>query len=138
MAERSAILRPMNRLSTEKRAALVAALVEGNSVRATARMTDVAFNTVLKFVVDIGGACAYHFMTDLAERLTNRVQLTTDGHKAYLFAVAGAFGADNIDYAMLVKLYGTTITGEKPGTTETRYSPPMCLGARPEAKFGDP
>ncbi|HEX9420789.1 MAG TPA: hypothetical protein VGA81_17160 [Methylomirabilota bacterium] len=48
----------MNRLTTEKRAALVAALVEGSSVRATARMTDVAFNTVLKFVVDIGTACA--------------------------------------------------------------------------------
>src|SRR5256885_15375089 len=64
--------------------------------------------------------------------------MTTDGHKACLFAVAGAFGANNIDCAMLVKLYGTTITGEKPGTAETRYSPPMCLGARPEAKFGDP
>ena len=52
------MLCPMKRLSTEKRATLVAALVEGNSVRATARMTDVAFNTVLKFVVDIGTACA--------------------------------------------------------------------------------
>src|SRR5213082_153868 len=57
MAERSAILPLMNRLSTERRAALVAALVEGNSVRATARMTDTSFNCVLRFVVDIGKVC---------------------------------------------------------------------------------
>src|SRR6266852_5709186 len=48
---------------------------------------------------------AMAFMDDLASRLANRVQLTTDGHRAYLEAVEGAFGAD-IDYAMLVKLYG--------------------------------
>jgi IS1 family transposase len=45
------------------------------------------------------------FMDDLASRFANRVQLTSDGHKAYLEAVEGGFGAD-IDYAMLVKLYG--------------------------------
>jgi hypothetical protein len=142
----------MNKLSTARRTQLVAALVEGNSVRATARMTDVAFNTVLKFVVDIGtvcrrfldeqmrdlpckrvqadeiwqfcyakdrnlpdsirgkpgvgsvwtwiaidadtklvptfhvgtrsGECAYEFISDLAGRLRNRVQLTTDGYRA--------------------------------------------------------
>jgi hypothetical protein len=44
-------------------------------------------------------------MDDLASRLANRVQLTSDGHKAYLEAVEGAFGAD-VDYAQLVKLYG--------------------------------
>ena len=70
-------------------------------------------------------------MRDLASRLANRVQLTTDGHKAYLEAVEGAFGAD-IDYAMLVKLYGTEPAGE------ARYSPPKCVGTRTEVKQGNP
>src|SRR5712671_2084988 len=61
------------------------------------------------------------FMDDLASRLANRVQLTSDGHRAYLEAVEGAFGAD-IDYAQLVKIYGTPPEGEK------RYSPPECIG----------
>src|SRR5437762_2659733 len=64
----------MNRLSTEKRAALVAALVEGNSVRATARMTDVAFNTVLKFVVDIGNACAAFYDQSMQNLSCRRIQ----------------------------------------------------------------
>ncbi len=64
---------------------------------------------------------AYTFMRDLASRLTNRIQLTTDGHGAYLSAVDGAF-EHNIDYAMLVKKYGTAPEAEK------RYSPPICLG----------
>lgn len=75
--------------------------------------------------------CAYEFMTDLASRLRGRVQLTTDGHKAYLGAVHAGFGRD-IDYAMLVKLYGDAPEGE------TRYSPPKCVGARPEVKCGNP
>jgi IS1 family transposase len=66
--------------------------------------------------------CAYEFMTDLASRVATRVQLTTDGHKAYINAVADAFGPGNIDYAMLVKLFGETPAG--PG----RYSPPACIG----------
>ena len=53
------------------------------------------------------GLAAYDFMQDLASRLANRVQLTTDGHAAYLNAVESAFGS-NIDYAMLVKIYGET------------------------------
>ena len=65
---------------------------------------------------------ANEFMRDVAGRLANRVQLTTDGLKAYLDAVEGAFGAD-IDYAMLVKLYGDT-----PGP-KGRYSPAECTGA---------
>ena len=201
----------MNKLSTEKRAQLVASLVEGNSLRATARINDVAFNTVLKFAVDIGKACAdfldtsmvdltsqriqcdeiwqfcyakdknvpdhmrprrspmtpgcataqvgsvwtwiaidadtklvpafhvgtrdahcaYHFMMDLAPRLRNRVQLTTDGHKPYLSAVAHGFGQD-VDFAQLVKLFGET-KGD-PG----RYSPPQCIGTRTEVQCGDP
>jgi hypothetical protein len=63
------------------------------------------------------------FMDDLRDRLANRVQLTTDGHKAYLEAVEGAFGGD-VDYAMLVKMYGESPEAEK------RYSPAQCIGAR--------
>lgn len=65
---------------------------------------------------------ALTFMTDLADRLSNRIQLTTDGHHAYLTAVDAAFERQ-IDYAMLVKKYGTAPEAEK------RYSPPICLGA---------
>jgi IS1 family transposase len=65
---------------------------------------------------------AYTFVSDLADRLTNRIQLTTDGHHAYLTAVDAAFDRQ-IDYAMLVKKYGTVPEAEK------RYSPPICLGA---------
>jgi IS1 family transposase len=192
----------MNKLSTDRRTQLIAALVEGNSIRSTARMTDVAFNTVLKFVVDIGkvcrafldremrdlpcrrvqadeiwqfcyakdrnlpdsmrgtpgvgsvwtwiaidadtklvpvfhvgtrsGECAYEFISDLAGRLRNRVQLTTDGHRAYLDAVDTAIGFHQIDYAMLIKLYGST------PTDEARYSPPKCTGTRMEWISGQP
>ena len=164
----------MNQLSTEKRAAVVAALVEGNSLRGTARLTDVARMTVEKLLRDLGTACAeyhdahvrnlksqriqcdeiwsfvgakaknvpeakrgewgdvwtwtaidadsklivgyrigqrtavdaYDFMQDVAARLANRVQLTTDNLKVYLNAVDYAFGID-IDYAMLEKRYGS-------------------------------
>lgn len=74
---------------------------------------------------------ALEFMDDLRGRLANRVQLTTDGHKAYLQAVEEAFGAD-IDYAMLVKLYG-----EGP-QSETRYSPAECIGFRKDIVAGRP
>jgi IS1 family transposase len=191
----------MNKLDTKKCAQVVAALVEGNSIRATVRMTGVAKNTITKLLVELGAACASYldnnlrnlsckrvqcdeiwsfigakeknatpelrkrgytgdvwtwiamdadtklvcsffvgarhsmaakeFMTDLAGRLANRVQLTTDGHKAYLNAVAGAF-ENNIDYAMLVKLYGA----ERPG--EARYSPAECVGCKPQPISGDP
>ncbi len=202
----------MNQLDTAQRARIVSALCEGNSVRATCRMTDNAKGTVLKLLADVGTACAeyqdevmrdlpcqrvqcdeiwsfvyakeknvpeakrpkrsfaksacegkdlvgsvwtwtaidadtklvpaFHigtrdawcaceFMTDLAKRLRGRVQLTTDGHRAYLEAVHAGFGVD-IDYAMLVKLYGTEPAGE------ARYSPPKCIGTRMEVKQGDP
>jgi len=65
--------------------------------------------------------CAASFVNDLASRLATRVQLTTDGHRAYLDAVDGAFGGQ-VDYAMLVKLYGSDPEGEK------RYSPAKCIG----------
>lgn len=190
----------MNILSTEQRARIVAALVEGNSMRAVSRMTGVARNTINKLLVDLGRACseyqdkafrdlpckriqcdeiwsfvgakekntseekaegwgdvwtwvaldadtklvptwyigtrdagaAYHFMHDLAERLANRVQLTTDGHKAYLNAVEDAFGA-NIDYALLIKIYGNAPEGG-----EVRYSPAQCMGTRRVVQSGKP
>jgi IS1 family transposase len=191
----------MNKLATADRVRVLAALVEGNSIRATVRMTGVAKNTIVKLLVDIGTACAaYHdkhvrniksnriqcdeiwsfvgkkqknvpqsqqgqfgvgdvwtwtaldadtklmvsyavglrdagyaheFMQDLSERLANRVQLTTDGHKAYLDAVEEAFVGE-VDYAMLVKIYGA----ERPG--EARYSPAICTGCKPTAINGDP
>ncbi|MEQ1540991.1 MAG: IS1 family transposase [Novosphingobium sp.] len=76
--------------------------------------------------------CANQFMDDLAWRLANRVQLTTDGLKAYVEAVEGAFGM-NVDYGMLVKLYG-----EGPLSPERRYSPMECIGARKRRVTGNP
>ncbi len=76
---------------------------------------------------------AMAFMDDLRARLANRVQLTTDGLKAYLEAVEGAFGGD-IDYAMLIKLYGEPASR----TDQRRYSPAICTGARRERVEGDP
>jgi IS1 family transposase len=75
---------------------------------------------------------AYHFMHDLKSRLANRVQLTTDGHRAYLNAVEDAFGAE-IDYAMLQKIYG-----EAPEDSEMRYSPAQCMGTRRAIISGNP
>jgi transposase-like protein len=66
---------------------------------------------------------AMAFMDDLSSRLALRVQLTSDGHGAYLQAVEGAFGDDN-DYAMLVKIYGAASDSMK-----GRYSPAECVGA---------
>jgi IS1 family transposase len=77
------------------------------------------------------GDYAMAFMDDVAKRLVNRVQLTSDGHKSYLEAVEGAFGGD-VDYAMLVKLYGAT-----PGPAG-RYSPAECTGIRKAAIEGKP
>lgn len=90
---------------------------------------------ILAFEVgDRSARTARDFMFNLADRLANRVQLTTDGHGAYLKAVGDAFAAD-IDYAMLVKQYG-----EPQGVTpsERRYSPAECTGAIKEPIFGKP
>jgi IS1 family transposase len=192
----------MNRLSVERRARVLAALVEGNSVRATGRMTGTAKGTILKLLADAGAACssyqdatlrdlsckglecdeiwafchskernvspehqgqlgfgdvwtwtaidsdtklipswfvgrrdadsAAYFMEDLASRLANRVQLTTDGLNLYVNAVEDAFGWNGVDYAMLVKIYGQAPEGQR------RYSPPVCLGAEKEWKMGRP
>jgi IS1 family transposase len=192
----------MNKLTTEKRCAVVRALVEGCSIRATVRMTGVAKNTIVKLLADLGtacsefqdqalrhlpcerlqldeiwsfvyskeknvpadkrgefgfgdvwtwtaidadsklvpswlvgsrdGACATEFVTDLAKRLSHRVQITSDGHKAYLQAVEDAFGWD-VDYAMLVKMYGSPTTEE-----QRKYSPAECTGCKKEAIRGNP
>src|SRR5438445_1822397 len=191
----------MNCLAIEKRAQVVAALVEGSSINATCRMTGVAKHTVLKLLKDLGcAAAAYHdfnvgklrvrrvqcdeiwafiyakqknvsleqmqqgagdvwtwtaicadtkliisytlgdrgagtataFMQDVAARITNRVQLTTDGHHVYVDAVEDAFGAD-IDYAMLQKIYGAPSDAEM-----RRYSPATCIGCKTAVVTGDP
>lgn len=76
---------------------------------------------------------ALAFMDDLASRLANRVQLTTDGHKAYLQAVEESFGAD-IDYAMLVKMYGPS----PDCGPARRYSPAECTGIQKRKIVGNP
>jgi len=179
----------------------VAALVEGNSIRSTVRMTGVAKNTIAKLLGDLGIACAayhdkyvrnlrvrrlqadeiwcfvgakaknvtpeqelagwgdtwtwvgidadsklcvsyfvggrdsdcaYEFMQDCAERIRGRVQVTTDGHRAYLEAVEGAFGME-VDYAQLQKIYGA------PSEIEARrYSPARCIGSDMKVVSGNP
>jgi IS1 family transposase len=191
----------MNILQKEKRVQVISALVEGNSIRATVRMTGVAKNTVVKLLVEIGKVCseyqnqalrnlpckrlqcdeiwsfcyakeknvpaskkgqfgfgdvwtwtaicadtklipswmigtrgagtAYEFMHDLANRLSRRVQLTTDGHRVYVDAVESAFGTE-IDYAMLVKLYG------QDRDKEATYSPAKVLSCRSVPITGNP
>ncbi len=187
---------------TEKRAQIIGCLVEGNSIRATVRMTGAAKNTVTKLLCDLGFACvayqdrtmrdlpcttiqcdeiwaycyskqknipeehrgtfgygdvwtwtaicadtklvpswlvgernlpdAQAFMYDLQRRLSHRVQLTTDGHGAYLKAVDRAFGRQGVDYAMLQKLYGNEPEAEK------RYSPAVCIDAIARPVQGSP
>src|SRR5271157_2199314 len=190
----------MNTLSNEGRIRVVAALVEGDSIRSTSRMTGVARNTVTKLLVDLGVACmkfhdkfvrnvrvkrlqcdeiwayigakaknvspekkeigwgdvwtwvgidadtklvvsylvggrgadwAMDFMQDCAERIVGRVQITTDGYKAYLEAVESAFGMD-VDYAQLQKIYGASNEPEK------RYSPATCIGCDMKTVSGNP
>jgi IS1 family transposase len=191
----------MNKLSLERRTQIVSALVEGNSLRATARIAGANINTVMWLMADIGKACeeyqrrvlrnlpcrriqcdeiwsfcyskaknvpeekrgqfgfgdvwtwtalcadtklvpcwlvglrdagtAHAFIDDLAGRLANRIQLTTDGHRVYVDAVESAFGSE-IDYAMLVKMYG-----EDP-KADTKYSPSQCIGAQAVTITGRP
>jgi IS1 family transposase len=191
-----------NVLSTAKRAAVISALVEGNSIRATVRMTGVAKNTVVKLLVELAGVCqsyadehlrdlpckrlqvdeiwafcyskaknvptekrgvfgygdvwtfcaidadsklvpswlvgsrdvgcATEVMQDLVGRLSNRVQITTDGLKAYVSAVEEAFGGD-VDFAQLHKIYAAA-----PNGPETRYSPAECTGCEKRVVTGNP
>jgi IS1 family transposase len=77
------------------------------------------------------GAAALDFVSDLAPRLASRVQITSDGHKAYLEAIEETFGAD-VDYAQLVKIYGEASEGQR------RYSPAVCTGAIKHRVEGKP
>jgi IS1 family transposase len=192
----------MNQLTTGKRAAVIAALVEGNSLRGTARLTGVARMTIEKLLRDLGAACAayhdgkvrglqsrriqcdeiwafvgakaknvpeekrgqwgdvwtwtaidadsklivgyrvgqrtavdaYDFMQDVAARLTNRVQLTTDAFKVYLNAVDYAFGVD-VDFATLEKHYGSYVTN---GSAAHRYTPAKITGMKAAVVSGSP
>lgn len=74
---------------------------------------------------------AHDFVADLASRMADRIQLTSDGYKLYVNAVEAAFGAD-VDYAMLVKIYGDNVEGQK------RYSPAQCTGAVKQEMVGKP
>ena len=193
----------MNKLTREKRIQIINAIVEGNSIRATCRMTDTSKGAVLKLLPEIGKACAeyqdkvlrnltskriqcdeiwnfcyakeknvpeemkgkfgvgdvwtwiaidadtklvpcwlvgkrdagyaFQFISDLSYRLANRIQLTTDGHRAYMTAVEDVFGID-VDYAMLVKLYGDSSANGP----DRRYSQGEVLHARKEAMIGNP
>jgi IS1 family transposase len=196
----------VNRLSRERRVAILAALTEGTSISATARQVGVSKVTVLKLLAEIGPVCleyqrkalvnlpcktlqadevwsfisckernvrgqdrgtwrgdcwtwtaicadtklipCWHvgardaeaarlFMEDLASRLANRVQLTTDGHGAYLRAVEEAFGWNGVDYAMLVKLYGKPMEDSE-NQTARRYSPPKVIAIEKQWVMGKP
>jgi IS1 family transposase len=98
--------------------------------------TFAAIDADTKLVISwlVGGrdaGCAANFLQDLERRLSNRIQLTTDGHKMYLTAVPDAFGSD-LDYAQLVKIFGSDTEGQK------RYSPAQCLGTKRVEGIGSP
>jgi len=82
-------------------------------------------------VGDRSGDTAKLFVADLAARLANRVQITSDGHRAYVEAIEAAFGTE-VDFAQLVKIYGQTSEGQK------RYSPPECVGCERHRITGRP
>lgn len=84
------------------------------------------------FIGGRDGECAMMFVDDLRQRLANRIQLTSDGHKAYLEAVEGAFG-DDVDYAILHKVYGSS-----PESAKGKYSPAECIGAEKHRVTGEP
>ena len=84
------------------------------------------------FVGDRAAQSAIAFTDDLASRLANRVQITTDGHAPYIGAIEGSFGSD-ADYARLIKIYG-----KAPGGVTGRYSPPECIGTQTQIVEGNP
>jgi IS1 family transposase len=87
---------------------------------------------ILSYVVgDRSGQSAMMLMDDLRDRITNRVQITTDGHKAYLEAVEGGFG-DDVNFAQLVRIYGPTMAAP------ARYSPAECTGIKKTRITGNP
>ena len=93
---------------------------------------DADFKPPVSFLVgDRTTDSAFRFVDDLRSRLSNRVQLTSDGHRPYLAAVDTVFG-DDVDYAMLNKIYGAAPKGDK------RYSPAKCIGAQKKRITGEP
>lgn len=185
-------------LSTERKLAVISAMVEGNSIRSVERMTGVHRDTIMRLVVSVGDRCgqllnermrrlpcrivqmdeiwtyvgkkerkvdvednpllvgdqyvfvamdsetkivpcfrvgkrtaanAWYFVRDLEQRLAGRVQLTTDGFRPYINAVEDAFGT-NVDYAMLVKLYGKDAAEP--------YAPAQIVQSLPIPVMGDP
>lgn len=107
------------------------------TLRRSSRWVRTAIDADIKLVMSwlVGGRDSEYAMAlihDLSRRLANRVQLTSDGHRAYLEPVEGAFGGE-VDYAMLVKIYGTS-----PDSAKGRYSPAECTGARKETIEGNP
>lgn len=191
----------MNRLSTEKRAQIIGCLVEGNSIRATVRMTGAAKNTITKLLADLGEACAEYqdgvlqslpckavevdeiwsycyakqknvpeqfkgtpgygdvwtftaacadtklvpswlvgertsqdaevFLTDLANRMADRIQLSTDGHVIYEGTVGPSF-RNNVDWAQIQKTYASD------PSQGGKYSPPICTGTKTRVAKGQP
>lgn len=98
--------------------------------------TAIDADSKLVFSVMVGGRDAEYadaFMQDVASRLTNRVQLTSDGHRAYFQAVRDAFHGE-VDYAMLVKLYGPSGVGGG----QSRYSPIPLTGIKKTRVTGSP
>lgn len=118
----------------EKNVAAAKAATDGAGDVWTWTALDADSKMILSYWVgDRSGMSAIALMDDLRSRLDNRVQITTDGHKAYLEAIEGAFGGD-VDYAMLVKLYGESgDTGN-----QRRYSPAECTGAKKVPIEGNP
>ncbi len=117
----------------QKNVPLAKAAPDGAGDTWTWTALDADSKMILSYLVggrDSGYAIA--FMDDLRDRLANRVQLTSDGHRAYLEAVEGAFGGD-IDYAILHKVYGAA-----PESAKGKYSPAECIGAEKHTVEGDP
>jgi IS1 family transposase len=123
-------------ITSSARVSIMGGTVRPSALAAGDIWTWVGLDADTKLVVSwyVGGRyskAAMTFMDDLAPRLASRVQLTSDGHKPYLEAIEGAFGGD-IDYAMLVKVYGAAPEGQR------RYSPAICTGAHKYRVEGNP
>lgn len=117
----------------QKNVAAAKAVPEGAGDTWTWTGIDADSKLIVSWLVgDRDAEYAQAFMNDLASRLSTRVQMTTDGLKAYLEAVESAFGAD-VDFAQLVKLYGNA-----PESFKGRYSPAECTGIKKTKVTGKP